>query len=539
MKLGLSSLCETLNQYNNIIIYGTGHYARDIYPQLQQEGLDEKIVCFTQTCECEGVLYDIPIINIKLLECNKVDCVVLIATSEIYVEEIKKTLLEKQYLNIVCLIDYIVDDKNEQKFYALNTYGEYCESIAVWYLKTHLDNVDKEVLVQELINRGRDVQNRKDSNLIVMICGHMSARSNKIISALKRKGYKIVMLYYHSNNNTWYIEEFKALNITIFKCQFIEEMLYKALQYNPLVYFFEPRWGDCLWAEIMLKNKRCFGKIVISLYDILNDGYFGQPQSKRDSEKYALENADGIVWKWFSKESLEKKGFHFEGKSILFLDYCDYLDGSDINLPNVDCDVLKLCMVMGVESLFCERRESKMDYISFANIGEVLEKIGNREDCIFHFYAGRIAEKRLKLCREYESQYKNFKVILNTDRKQLLKKLVNYDYACNLYTKGLMPPDDFIIDNMTGSGMRNHERNSFFDYLSAGLPIVATMPQRFLEYMQKHDVIVKMDTSNLDIEYLKANKYYYKEKARVARKELHIDNEIGRLIEFLHEVAYA
>lgn len=539
MDFGISSLCETLKQYKDIIIYGTGYYAQKIYPYLLQQGLKQNILCFTQTDISEIDSYDnVPILSIQELICNKPECVVLIATSEIYVDEIKETLLECGYFNLVPLANYVVDRRrNEDDFFALHTYEEYCEAITDWYLKTHMNKPVRELLVEELMQRGRTADKGKDFNLIVMICGHISIRSNKIIGALKRRGYKIIMLHYFSNGHTWCIESLEKLDIMIYKCQYIEEMLYMALQYKPLVYFFEPRWGDCLWTEVMLRNKGCFGKVILSLYDTLNAGYSTQPQNRLDTERYSLENADGIVWKWFIKESMEKKGFHFRGKSILFLDYCDGVSGSLVNHVE-ESDILKLCTVVGFGYLLCAKRTCRTQYTCLARVDEIMEKIGNRDDCLFHLYVGTMSAQSIELCRQYEKQYKNFKFYLNIEQNRLLEKLRYYDFGCNLYIKGEMPPDDLFLDDMTGNIMKNHVRNTFFDYLSAGLPMIATMPQRYLEYIEHYDAIVKMDISNLDIDYLKKNKHYYKENAKIAGKELNIDNEIGRLIDFFNEVSY-
>ena len=540
MNFGITSLGETLRQYSVIIIYGIGRYAQVIFPHLVQEGLREKIICFTQTAECKNMVCEgIPVINIDELKCNKAECVVLVATSELYSEEIRQILIKYQYPNILLLSDYVFDERlNEQKFLSLYTFDEYCEAIVNWYLRTHTDQSDKKKLLQKLKDRGENADEGKDLNLIVMICGHMSTRSNKIVRALKRKGYKVVMLYYHSNEHMWCMEEFKKLDIPIYRCQYVEEMLYKALQYKPLIYFFEPRWGDCTWAEIMLRNKKYFGKIVIGLYDILNDGCIEQPQSRLDTEKYALENADGVVWRGDSQQALGKKGFCIQGKSILFMDYCDVDCESYAGYADTDSGVLKLCMVVGVDSLLCEKRKKQKEYTSVAKLEEILDKIGNREDCLFHLYIGRMSRERMELCRQYERKYNNFKLYLNTERSQLLAKLSEYDYGCNLYTEGEMPPEDYVIDNATGSFMRNYARNTFFDYFSVGLPMIATMPQKFIEYMRKYDVIIQMDISNLDIDYLKKNKWRYKENTKLVRKELNIEKQIQRLIDFFNEVSY-
>lgn len=531
------SLCKTLDQYDKIIIYGTGVYAHEIYPYLIEYGLKKKILCFTQTVENEvNLLDEIPVFNIKKLVCYRKDCVVLVAVNKLYEDEIRQTLAELQYSNVIYLTNYIIYPNNsEEIFLKLTSFDEYCEVIANWYEKTHTDTSKKERIIQKLLDKGKYYNRKRDPNLIVIICGHISIRSNKIISALKRKGYSVIILDYCVTKHTWCIKGFEKAGGTIYECNCIEEMLYNALKFNPLVYYFEPRWADCSWVEIMLRQKEYFGKIVLTLYDVANDGYFIQVQRRLDMERYSLENADGIVWRWFSKEHLEKKGFSFKGKSIQFLDYCsrEKIVPADMEVPS---KVLKLCFVLGWDAFFVTKRNYVAKYRSVARLNEILEKIGNRKDCIFHFYIGRLNEEWIEICKQYELQYQNFKFFLNTERDELLLKLQSYDYGCNLCTEGEWPPDDEIVDNATGSYMKNCIRNTFFDYLSSGLPIIATMPLRLLEYLQQYNVIIDMDITNFDIDYLIQNKDVYKENVRVAVKELDIDNQITRLINFFQNV---
>ena len=94
-------LCEKLSQYEKIIIYGTGDFAKAIYPQLVRHGLKKKIACFTRTQGSEPASIDgIPVINIKELHYNMEECVVLVAVSKLYVDEIKRILTEYGYPNI-------------------------------------------------------------------------------------------------------------------------------------------------------------------------------------------------------------------------------------------------------------------------------------------------------------------------------------------------------------------------------------------------------------------------------------------------------
>ena len=56
------------------------------------------------------------------------------------------------------------------------------------------------------------------------------------------------------------------------------------------------------------------------------------------------------------------------------------------------------------------------------------------------------------------------------------------------------------------------------------------------EYLSPYKIVIKMDLSNLDIDYLKKNRNYYKQEVRKAQKELDINNQIIRLIHFFKEI---
>lgn len=535
-------LSKEMNHYQKIIIYGTGHFAQEIYPRLVECGLKKNIVCFTQTEEGEPVSIDgIPVIGIKKLNYNKAECVVLIAVSKLYTDEIKQTLLEYEYPHIVSLMDYRIHyTMLESDYRDLVIFKDYCEYIADWYVRTQECNRENESVILQKIWARREGRERKtDTNLIVIISGHLSSRTIKIAGALKREKYDVVLLSYFNGTNPWNLDELQKIGIPIFPCKHIAEMLYYALQYDPLVYFFEPRWGDCLWAEIMLKNKQYWGKIVLGLYDIMNDGFTESTEDELATERYALEHADGIVWRWFSKEYLEeKKGFRYQGKSIQFPDYCDHKT-EEIVPKKSDSSVVKLCFVCGYGDDYVGNRACETEYADWARIGEILEKIGNRKDCVFHFYTGALRNgENIVRCEQYEMQYKNFKCFFATEHNKLLKKLEDYDYGCELWTNGEAPPDDMLmpVERYYGSQYNNSVRNAYFDFLSAGLPVITTQASKMRDYLSADDVMIRMTLSDLDIDFLKGHKQYYKAKVTERRKEWDIDNQISRLIQFFQEV---
>lgn len=93
-----------------------------------------------------------------------------------------------------------------------------------------------------------------------------------------------------------------------------------------------------------------------------------------------------------------------------------------------------------------------------------------------------------------------------------------------------------IDDTYYGSAYINSVSNRFFDYLDANIPIIATRPKKLCDYFESFRVIVKMDISNINIEYLKKHRILYKENVKKAKKEFLIDNQIYKLINFFNEL---
>ena len=114
--------------------------------------------------------------------------------------------------------------------------------------------------------------------------------------------------------------------------------------------------------------------------------------------------------------------------------------------------------------------------------------------------------------------------------------MTDYDFGCLLYTDGEEPLDEDIVEYYKGSYHRNGISNVFFDYIGSGVPVITTFATKMWEYLADYDIVIKMRLSDLDMEFLKQNRTYYKERVKEAAKELDIDNHISRLIGFFKEV---
>ncbi|MBD5476931.1 MAG: hypothetical protein HDR17_13295 [Lachnospiraceae bacterium] len=535
MYLFKSNLYNEIRRFSKILIYGAGCYANMAYEFLKSAGLKELIDSFVVTELKEYREIDgIPVRCVDYITFDDEEMVIFIAVSHVYEKEIVQLLQQKHCLHMIKFADYMLNDDFIERLRTQSD-EQFKESIIeeyVWGDKSdsvyEFDKKRKEI-EKYISQRNRDCI---DWNTIVFISGYMNPRSEKIIGALVKKKYNVIVLEYECCNEL-VIKEIKGNNITFFHCKDITDVFCKAIQYNPLVYYYEPVWGDCTGPEIMIRHRNLFGKIVFASYDVLNDGYVQISEKDKIMERYCLENADGIVWRWFSKEFLEKKkGFKYKGKSLQFLDYCK---GFELDKSIKTDDMLKICFVQGgiYEYLDVNLLKNDGTYIEPARIDTILKKIGNIDGCIFHMFVGFCNASDKDRLRELESEYSNFKVFYGTAHSDLISKISEYDYGCFLMTDGRDIPELESINNISyGSNYINSEGNRFFDYLDAGIPIIATRPKKQCEYFDDLGVLVKMNISNIDIDYLKQNRALYKKNVERAKPEILIDNQITKLIDF-------
>lgn len=76
----------------------------------------------------------------------------------------------------------------------------------------------------------------------------------------------------------------------------------------------------------------------------------------------------------------------------------------------------------------------------------------------------------------------------------------------------------------------------FFDYIDAGLAVIANTQTRLCEYLEQYGVLIRMDTDQLDIDYLKKHRKQFRKNAETARVKLGIENHIDRLLRFFQQL---
>lgn len=533
-------LIDDLQKYKGFIIYGTGDWAKRVYPILCKRGLKEHIISFAVSkLEQDEQFEEHPVMQIDKIECDKDVTAVLVSVDDKWQKEMLHNAQQLGYRHILLLTDYAKGRNDLLRLYSKLDYVEFCRKIECKHaLYTGEDKVP-------LMESAYDTEKH-----IVFISGCFKPRDAKIINALKRKGFEItVILYAKDRWSELFAEEIVRNGINPIRCMDEEDMIYCMMQYRPMLYYLEPKWADCRWVSILLKHKSHFRPIILALYDVINDGYafiqsglFRLWKALLESERYALENADGIVWRWYSKEYLEqRKGFAYKGKSIQFPDYCgNYIDETE-QPEKEDSDVLKLCSLRGSFRDFGEKGGVPDGYERFSTLEEILKLIGNRKDCILHMYMSRFDQKGYEDSLKLEEKYGNIKFFWSVDHMEMIERLKKYDYGCRFYNEGDPVPMEQVVkyDGMFcfGSDNENSVTNALVDYVDAALPIIVKFPHKQVDFLDQYGMIVKMPTNEFDIDFLKKKKSKYKKNAWEARKLLAIDNHIQELIDFFEEVS--
>ena len=532
-------LTGVLKEYQEIIIYGAGWFAEQIYPIFCKNGLQDRIICFAVS-KMKGKEWfkEIEIKEIDDIECDKEKAAVLIAVTNQYVNEVITSTTTAGFKNVLVAVDYIRSDINMAKFYQGLEYEQFIEYIA----KKHMYDFPKEKEISLGVKEKaieRQSRNEYSENQIVYITGQLLPRNIKMIAALKKKGFDIITIIY-GRLVEGFISELCQQGISYILCNDEEEMVFQAVKYRPLVYYFQPIWGNCIWLEIMLQYKKYFRPIVIGLYDVLNDGYVIENPVWLTSEKYVLENADGIVWRWSSKEYLEQeKGFTYKGKSIDFHDYCGgYIKEYEKEQQNGS--TLKLCNVQGLFGYFPQKGDMLDGYKLFSSLEEITDVLGNKENCILDIYIGQYNVKDYEKAKKIEEQYSNIRFFWEVEHMKLIERLQDYDYGCEFYNEGNEIPMNMSVicgpGKYRGSMIINSEAHRFYDFIDAGIPVITIMPRKQVEFLDKYGVIVKMSLQSLDIDFLQENKEELKRKALLARQKLDIDEHIDGLIKFFRDL---
>lgn len=530
-----------------------GMYSKMITPKLYDMGFGNRIAGYvlSEKMSINKSEKGLSVCSIDDLYIDSSNTVFLIATSSIYEQEIEDRLIGLNYSNYIFLSHYERNDSCIFFRFEKTDFHQYCSNITSWYEYSHSETLCGKYLeghnriaaeVKKMFSGSSKKINERNKQQIVFIVTMQHPRMHKIIRTLIKKGYEIVVI--NIDKLVYTDLEYKnGEEGTVVCCECIEEVLFEAVKYNPLLFYVRPEWLNTSIVNIMLMQRDAFGKIVMDIHDIAKGSYNLSAEQKwlYDIEKSALESVDGIVWRYDAQDFLaEKYNYHYKGRSIQFWDYC-----YDEFLYNVSesGDVLRLCCIDANAECLHPNDDAELgrDGIArYASLEDILHKIGNRMECEFDLYISRIAAENVETLYELKRKYVNFNFFIGYSPERMIPNISRYDYGCSLFHSGRLPMDEECIEKgfYRLSGIYEvGATNRYFDFFNAGIPVVSSCEcRKQADYLKQYGVLVNMTLEELDIEYLAKNKHLYRQNVKNAEKYLAISAQIDRLIDFFNSM---
>mgnify|MGYP002626261553 CR=1 FL=1 len=537
----MHSLVKFLDKHESILVYGTGKCADYFYKACAKLGRVFQISSFVTSFvqESKYLFHDIPVIGINEIDIDKT---VFIATGSEARKEIENFLIQIGVRHMEYMENYLRGEFLDAvcDFFEGKDFRGYCEEIAEWYVYEHPeDNARYNHLVEMLIELGEARIGKKfTGKTLVFIAERIRARHIKFIRELIKNGYKISMLQLSGRYTTYVAEdEINKLGIDIKKCCSVEEILYYVLYSNSNLFYVDDLlgYGYSNLAAHMIKQKKYFGKIIFDPYDIRHGTYTNRTALTYISERYSLEHADGVISRYLNQLNYLKEKFHLKISSpfLEFMDYCEPTNSfKKIKLDNNE--TLRICWCVTHARDLMERDVGISRYMHTVPVREWLNYVGKRTDYLVDIYVWEANDNQKKIFKMIEEENVTVHFYTQTPHVEFLEMLQSYDYGMNLCVNKEIPKWPESVEGYSENSWINSMVNKYFDFLSAGVPIIADSPMAVTRYFSdQYECLVEMSAKDFDIDYLKRHRKYYKQKALDARKLLAIDKHINKLVDFL------
>lgn len=360
--------------------------------------------------------------------------------------------------------------------------------------------------------------------LFLMTCA--SPRALKIIGALYRNGYDVEIIMW-ANATYLTAERYKEFEGTcnhIKLCIDAEEvMLFCAASDAGILHIFSDANSDIELPQILINCKEIFPKIVFDEYDVMVEMRRNIPKRTIDAEAFCLEHADGLCSRYVCMEYLVNAGYDICKKRIYFIDCChDFTNYS--SLQKLDEDTLHLAFA---GSLFSGKEYKTCKDGRFLEYGILCEK--NRIH--LHLYPIQYDESKLYEYIEMEKINPYFHLHHPVSPQKLAQELSQYDYGVDSVQLGALEYAE-KVGSWNKEGCIYSSANKLYDYLDAGLPIVATLPVKQAEMFERDGVLIRKYDEEIDFDELRQKRDKMKKKVTKIREKYRVSNQLHLLTEF-------
>lgn len=521
MDIKFIAMAHKVSQYKKVVIYGAGTMAKKVYDGLLKCGISISFCVVTEKCE-HYLVKTIPIYSIE--ECKNIlkddETIILLAVSKIYEIEIEDILREQGINRWLCLSSFVVQDllqENRNK-----SLEKHLDEIIEW----EIVNIKGDWKTFEIRKKQLELEistKEINDNKIIFAIGDLTPRVLKIINALQNTKYEIKILFYpNTSMRSICKEEFEKSGIIFIECTCIEELIYHIITEHAKIVHMFSKIENTIVSYILIKLRPIMPHLVFEQYDIINGFYYNYPLNWLEEEKFCLENADGLCNRGYELDCLAQKyDYHFKGKVLQFFDYCR-------NDSLVECEMkfkeeLSICYAGGV---ITEKEYPNSPIVCWLE----LAKMCKEAQCHLHIYPARWSEDIYAEYIEIEKYNEFFHFHYPVPSDLLSRELSQYDYGIHPIKANFLE-QEIIAYNRKDKiiyGVTNH----FYDYLDAGIPIIAVSPTLFAKNFAKKGVLIPWTIEEYNFDYLRKNKKKYKEIVKKVQKELQIKNHIHKLIEF-------
>lgn len=529
MEINKSRLRSCLEDYDHIIMYGCGNYARLIYPFLAELGRIPDCCVVTDKNNCDDFFEGIiPVCTLeeKVENIKKDNVCIIVAVSEKYEKQIEQILQSYEIFNYLLILDFDRNNIRSLERYKDMDAEECIKELAQWRAEeAGVPYTDIELEKQKI---KRVIQNnKKNRRRILFVLGVFKQRSLKIAGALQRKGYE-VRIFAGPGGRVFQtcLTGLAKLQIPYIECKTIEELMYRMIMEQAgVVHLFTEQWNSRN-DRILIQMKSLFPPVVYDEYDIMNEMYIQVlfPQDTFENERFCLEHAEAICNRGYEIDYLKQEcNYHICAKTIQFHDYCSDVQCKSDEEYNGE---LNLCYTGGLPS-------EEAYYDSYVKCFMELAEQCRQNECHFHIYPAIWDENRWAVYMELEKQNEFFHMHKTVPFEQLKLELRKFDY-------GVFPMKDMELRK--GIGIYTKQKmvystaNKYFDYLDAGLPVIAASPIKLVRFLEEKGVLINWTVEQFDFDELRRRRSEIKKRVLAERETFQIQNHINELTDFYNSL---
>lgn len=514
---------KELDKNRKIVLYGAGQKAHSVYRALIMSGYTIAYCVITDNSVKESEFEELKVYP--------------------FVDK-KGEIIEKQYQIVITTIQKLEAEiaeviesngiseywKTSQMPWSIdfNTYRNldadgYMEIIKEKYY-SNTEKYGKDKAVRNYIegNVKRTVNSRKITFLLLSF----GSRSYKIIDALHHKGYFTEVIVW---GNAMYLteEKYHEYSEIADKCQICidvkEIMLYCASTDSKILHIFSEYNSNIELPQALINCKNIFPKIIFDEYDVAAEMYRCIPQRTIEAELFCFEHADGICSRYRCMEYLEEKGHSICKNRIYFIDCCnDFIDyESPQKREEEELYLVHVGTVLAGKAYEMSRTNRLLEF--------GLRCRENRAH--LHIYPVTYEAAKLHEYIEMERTNPYFHLHHPVSARVLAQEISKYDFgiinACS----------DFLEYADRGGPYAKEllifcEANRMYDFLEAGLPIIAAYPVEQIKMFEKDGVLIRKTDEEIDFDELRQKRNQLKKRVVQIRDKYRISNQLPALIEF-------